>query len=100
MELNAKPTELDLVLVHDKILMAVLGAKGIKPVHFFLTGMPSEPPEYERQVYFAYKYTTEIEMIIDDFRERKVFINLDEYLVSAMELEGCIGEIEYTPSEG
>ena len=99
MELDAKPTETNIVLVNDKILMAVLGANGIKPAHIFMTGWPSEPPEYLRKTYMAYEQTNNVKRIVEAFQQRKVTVDLDEYLVSAMELEGYIGDIDYRPSE-
>lgn len=97
MNLDAKPTETEIVLVHDKILMALLGAKGIKSVHTFLTGWPDGLPEFQREVYMAYEQTSNVKQLIQDFEERKVSVNLDDYLVSAMELEHYIGDIDYIP---
>lgn len=99
MNLDAKPTETDIVLVHDKILMSLLAAKGIMADHIFMTGWPSEPPEYKREAYMAYKQTTEVKQLIEAFEKRKVTVDLDEYLVSAWELELYFGGIEYKPSE-
>jgi hypothetical protein len=97
MEFNAKPTETDIVLVHDKILMALLGANGIKPVHVCMTGWPNEPHGFERESYLAYRHTLKVVQLIEEFEQRKVNVNLNDYLDSATELEGYLGEIVYWP---
>lgn len=96
MELDAKPTEENIVLVHDKILMALLGANGIKPIHIFRTGWPGEPAD-ESETYLAYKPTMDFAQFQKGYEDGTVIVNLSEYLTSAAELEWRIGKIEYVP---
>jgi hypothetical protein len=99
MELNAKLTETDIVLVNDKILMALIGANGIKPVHVFMTGWPYEPSDFVREVYMAYKQTYRVKHLIKTFKAREVTVSLEDYLSSAQELEGYVGDMTYWPEQ-
>lgn len=99
MELDAKSTETNMVLVHDKILMSLMGANGIKPVHIFTTGWPGEPPDFRRETYLAYKQTDQVKKILNTFENRGVTVNLDKYLDSAQELQNYLGEMVYWPAK-
>jgi len=99
MDMEAKPIEENIILVHDKILMALFGANGIKPVHVLMTGWPSEPPCFERVNYLAYRHTQQVKEIIQEFEQRKATVNLDDYLDSATELEAYLGETVYMPKD-
>lgn len=98
MELNAKPTETDIVLVHDKILMALLAANGVMGSHTFSTGWPDDPSEVEREVYVAYEHTSQVKHLIKSFEAREITVNLDDYLSAADELENYVGKITYMPT--
>jgi hypothetical protein len=98
MELNAKPTEYNIVVVHDKILMALLGAYGIKPLHMFTTGWHPDNPTEIREQYAAYEGSSDVIQISIDYKEKTIAVHLDDYLSSADELENYVGRISYIPS--
>lgn len=97
MELNAKPIETDMVLVHDKILIAIIGANSIKPVHMFTTGWELDGPNEIKEPYAAYKQTKKVKELIQEFEEQRVNVDLKDYMDSFSELESYFGEIVYLP---
>lgn len=98
MELDAKPTEENIVLVHDKILIALLGASGFKPVKLLTTGWPCDNPKDPKEPYAAYSQTVDMLQYLKGYEDGTVLVNLKDYLDSAQELEGWLGKIEYWPT--
>lgn len=98
MEIDAKPAISNIVLVNDKFLMALLGSHDIKPVHVFSSGWPSNPEEYTRKLFMAYRETDQIKHLIKTFENRTVTVNLDAYLMSEDELNAYqVGHMKYKP---
>jgi hypothetical protein len=78
--------------------MALMGAKGIKPVLHLTTGWPDGDPNFVREPYLAYIHNLEVYELIEQFQQRKVSVNLNDYLASADEIENYLGEIVYLPN--
>lgn len=99
MDFDAKPTETNIVLIYDRILMSVLGANGIIPVDSFTCGWPDDDPKLMKKICLAYRQTEKLERLIKAFERREITVNLDEYLESAAEIDGRFGSIIYMPKE-
>lgn len=99
MELDSKPTETNMVLVNDKFLMALLAAEGILASHIFVTGWPSEPQEYTRDFYMAYKQTEQVKHLIKSYEAKTATVNLEAYLSAEDELGNNVGRMTYLPRE-
>jgi hypothetical protein len=99
MQLDAKPNEENIVIVHDKYLMAALGAKGIKPILICASGWPVESPEYKREKYMAFRHKLEVQDYIDQFERHTLDVNLKEFLDHFSEFEAHEGMIVYSPKQ-
>lgn len=99
MDFDAKPTETNIVLIYDRVLMSVLGANGIKPIDSFTLGWPDDDPKLIKKICLAYRQTEKLEHLIKAFDKRDITINLDEYLESAAEIDGRFGRIIYNSKD-
>lgn len=99
MDIKAQPSEENIILVNDKILIALLAANNIRPVKILSTGWPLEPRDFQRDCYMAYRHTLQVVELIEQYDQRKVSVTLFDFLDSVWELEVQTEDIQYHPHD-